>query len=146
MGGLNDWTIAAGQRRVEEERGHSGITVKQECPEKKWPSTCPLIFVEFITLWKEQVTFTLTVPKLSFWMQKMRNTLGKRDFCKETCGLGAQFVQRSTSVPVSRGRWKGSRNHLSSTPLQTRFLIVTGVTQIRHQTKLSEGQETRTWE
>lgn len=55
---------------------------------------------------------------------------------------GTVSAEEHLSACVWGGPWKESGNHLSSVPLQLRALIATGMTQIRHQTKLSKGQET----
>lgn len=65
------------------------LLLSREHPEKKWPSIYFLIFiVEFINLWREQGTFTLTVPKFRFWRQKTGNTLGKEIFARRPAGWG----------------------------------------------------------
>lgn len=81
----------------------NGSTLKllliRNCPEIKWPSICFLIFFfKFINLWREQWTSGCCLSLCQNSTSDCRRWevfWGKR-ISKETCGLGMQFVWKST--------------------------------------------------
>lgn len=70
----------------------------------------------------------------------------EKDFLQGVLQAGGTVCAEEHVCARVQRAMEGERNHLTSVPLQLSVLIATGVTQIRHRTKLSKGQETTTGE